>query len=121
MRIVIDEDLPRSLGRKLQEEGYDILDIRDHGLRGEKDNVIFQFAQKNFAVLLTGDLGFGNILKFPLGKHNGIVIAHYPNEMPTTEITNQIVSNMKVIKPDEYYGNLIIMEPHRIRIRRPPA
>ena len=37
----------------------------------------------NKAVLLTGDLGFGNLLHFPLGTHSGIFIAHFPNEIST--------------------------------------
>ena len=62
----------------LKENGYDILDIRDHGLRGEKDERIYEFAQNNKAIILTGDRGFGNTQRFPLGKHNGIVVTHFP-------------------------------------------
>jgi hypothetical protein len=32
LKFVIDEDLPHSTGIILKENGYDILDIRDHGL-----------------------------------------------------------------------------------------
>lgn len=92
-RIVIDEDMPRSTGRVLRECGYEINDIRDHGLRGANDAVVYQFAQSHQAALLTGDLGFGNILRFPVRSHFGIVVAHFPNEMTTSEINRQLVES----------------------------
>ncbi len=61
LKFVIDEDLPRSTGIILRESGYDVLDIQDHGLRGKNDETIYEFAQENKAVVLTGDRGFGNI------------------------------------------------------------
>jgi len=117
-RFVIDEDMPRSIGRRLQEKGYTILDIRDHGLRGAKDEDIYRFAQEQNAILLTGDRGFGNLLRFPLGSHCGIVIAHFPNEMPTVEINRQLLFDIATLKEDDYIGNLVILEPGRIRIKR---
>lgn len=41
-KIVIDEDMPRSTGRVLQECGYEVKDIRDHGLRGADDEQIYK-------------------------------------------------------------------------------
>lgn len=35
MRAVVDEDLPRSLGATLGALGFEVLDIRDCGLRGK--------------------------------------------------------------------------------------
>ena len=37
-RFLIDEDMPRSTGRALVEEGYEMKDVRDHGCRGLGDN-----------------------------------------------------------------------------------
>lgn len=85
-KFVIDEDIPRSTGIILKKHGYDVKDIRDYGLRGEDDERVFEFAQKNGSVVLTADRGFGNIQRFPLGKHFGIVVAHFPNKMSTLKI-----------------------------------
>lgn len=91
LKFVIDEDMPRSTAGALRAENYEALDIRDHGLRGKSDNEIFKFAQKQQAIILTGDLGFGNILHFPLASHFGIAIAHFPNEVSTSELNKHIV------------------------------
>jgi predicted nuclease of predicted toxin-antitoxin system len=121
LKFVIDEDIPRSTGIILKENGYDILDIRDHGLRGEKDEKIYEFAQENGAVVLTGDRGFGNTQRFPLGEHNGIVVTNFPNEMPTSMINQQLLVRLKHINEDDYKGNVIIIDPLKIRIRRPES
>ena len=62
VRFVIDEDMPRSTGVALSSEGYEVKDVRDHGYRGLGDEEIYRLAQREKAVLLTGDLGFSNIL-----------------------------------------------------------
>lgn len=51
IRFIIDEDMPRSTARVLVERGVECLDIRDCGLRGKSDKEIFEFAQKEKAVL----------------------------------------------------------------------
>ncbi|MBU4445772.1 DUF5615 family PIN-like protein [bacterium] len=118
VRFVIDEDMPRSTGMVLKEHGYDAKDIRDYGLRGAADEEIYEFAQKEKAVILTGDRDFGNILRFPLGDHFGIVVAHFPNEMPTLEINRYLLERFKELSEDDFRGNVIIIETHKIRIRR---
>ena len=85
-RFVIDEDMPRSTGVALVQEGYEVKDVRDQGRQESSDDEVYRFTQEEEAILLTGDLGFGNILKFPLGQHFGIVVARFPNERPPREI-----------------------------------
>lgn len=118
LKFVIDEDMPRSTAKVLKAKGYEALDVRDCGLRGKSDDEIFKFAQKEKAVILTGDLGFGNLLHFPVGSHSGIVIAHFPNEVSTSELNNQIIKAFEPLSEIDFKGNLIIIEPGKVRIRR---
>ena len=118
IKFVIDEDMPRSTAKVLKEKGYEVLDVRDCGLKGKSDDEVFKFAQNQKAVILTGDLGFGNILHFPVGSHSGIVVAHYDNEISTSELNNQIMNAFDTLTEEDFKGNLIILEPGKIRIRR---
>lgn len=118
MKFVIDEDMHRSLGAILKEQGYVVKDIRDHCLRGKDDEEIYEFAQREKAVIITGDRGFGNILRFPLGEHFGIIVVHFPNEMTTSEINYQFLKRIKRLTENDIKGNLIIIEPGKIRIKR---
>ena len=58
-------------------------DVRDVGLRGKPDDDIFKYAAAHDLALLSADLSFGNLQRFPLGTHAGIVIARFPNEVST--------------------------------------
>ncbi len=110
--------MPRSTSIVIKNKGYEALDVRDCGLKGSSDDEIFRFAQQEKAVILTGDFGFGNTLKYPTGSHFGIVIVHFPNETSTQELNNQIVKAFDNLNETDFIQNLIIIEPHKIRIRR---
>ena len=118
MNAVIDEDLPRSLADTLSSLGFTVFDVRDHGLRGRSDDQIFAFAQKQKAVLFSGDLGFSNTLTFPLGKHHGTCILRFPNEASVQAIRKEVLRLLSEVSYEDYSGNLIILTFGRLRIRR---
>jgi predicted nuclease of predicted toxin-antitoxin system len=118
IKFLIDEDIPRSAAKVLRDRGYEVLDVRDCGLRGEPDEEVFKFAQEEKAVLLTGDLGFGNLLRFPVGKHSGVVIVHFPNEISASKLNNQITKAFDTLTEKDLDRTLMILEPGKIRIRR---
>lgn len=118
MNAVIDEDLPRSLADTLSSLGFTVFDVRDYGLRGSGDDQIFAFAQKQKAVLFSGDLGFSNTLTFPLDKHHGICILRFPNEASVQTITGEVARWLSGLSIDDYIGNLTILAPGKLRIRR---
>ncbi|OGM25920.1 hypothetical protein A3D00_00900 [Candidatus Woesebacteria bacterium RIFCSPHIGHO2_02_FULL_38_9] len=119
MNAVIDEDLQRSLSDVLSSSGFKIFDSRDCGLRGKPDEVIFKFAQRQKAVLFSGDLDFSNIIRFPLGTHYGICILRFPNEMSTDLINANVKILLRKLKVGDYKGNLVILSPGKVRIRKP--
>lgn len=51
-RFLVDECLPRSVTRSLLAAGYDAVDVRDIGLRGESDAAIHQRATDEGLVYL---------------------------------------------------------------------
>lgn len=118
LKFLIDEDMHRSLAEILRARGFETLDVRDCGLRGKDDMEIFEFAQKERAIILTGDLGFGNILEFPMGSHAGIMIAHFPNKMSTVRINEELDKVLDDLHENDINGNLIVIEPGKVRIRR---
>lgn len=118
MNGVIDEDLPRSFATVLSDLGFSPLDIRDHNLRGEPDAKIYAFAQEKKAVLFSADLDFSSTLDFPLGKHYGICILRFPNEMSVQEVNKHVVLLLSKLRLTEYEGNLIIVSPGKLRLRR---
>lgn len=54
--------LPRDLAPTLRQLGYTVKDVRDYNLRGRPDDEIYEFAQREQAVLISSDLGFADIV-----------------------------------------------------------
>jgi predicted nuclease of predicted toxin-antitoxin system len=118
-RFLVDEDLPRSLARQLRIAGFEADDVRDVGLRGQPDAAISAHASRHQLVLVTADLGFANTIRYPLGSHPGIVVARFPNETPAATLVDFIVRAVHETAEADFAGNLIVIEPGRIRLRRP--
>lgn len=118
MVAIIDEDLPRIIDKVLEELGWQVKDVRDIGFRAKSDEEIISFAKESKAVLFTSDWGFGNILKFPPHDYYGIVILDFPNEVSTTFMAKETKEALSKIPLEDFKGNLIIIEPGKIRIRR---
>ena len=115
---LVDEDLPRSLGPLLRAAGHMVEDVRDIGLRGRPDSEVFDGAKGRGLALLTADVGFCNILHFPLGTHPGIVVVRLPNELPVQRVNHEVLEALSALSDEEIRGNLVIIEPGRIRLRR---
>ena len=114
----VDEHLPRSLAPYLRSGGVDATDVRDIGLRGATDGMIFSHSQTDRRTIVSGDLGFANVLRFPLGSHFGIVVARYPNEVSPHRLNEALAHALRNVVEADIVGALLIVEPGRIRMLR---
>jgi predicted nuclease of predicted toxin-antitoxin system len=97
-KFLVDEDMPRSTERRLNEAGFFALDVRDIGLRSQPDASIFSFAQEHQTTIISRDVGFANILNYPLGSHAGIIVARLPNGTPPTLFNETLMSALKSLQ-----------------------
>ncbi|HVB27350.1 MAG TPA: DUF5615 family PIN-like protein [Mycobacteriales bacterium] len=120
--LLIDEDLPRShapAALALRSAGFAAEDVRDVGLRGQSDEQVFDYAQAHDQVLVTADMGFANILRFPPGTHAGIVVLRVPGELPTSAANRELLRALTDLAREDLTGLLVIVEVGRTRLHRP--
>jgi len=117
-RLLIDENLPRALAPALRAAGHHAEDLRDARARGAVDEEVFERARASRLTLVSRDIGFGNIARFPLRTHSGIVLVRFPNSIPARIVTESIVFAITRLSDDDLAGALIVVEPGRVRIRR---
>ena len=117
-RFLIDEDLPLSLSEALRKKGHACEHVIEMGQRGAPDRRVFALAQERRAVLVSRDTDFGNVLQFPLGSHQGIIVVRFPSATRSRAVVDAVVQILTTIEETEYPGTLIIVEPGRARIRR---
>ena len=113
--------MPRSTARILRGAGYTADDVRDVGLRGHSDADVFAYAQGHSLTVITADLGFANLLTYPLGTHAGIVVVRVPNEITTAALNDELLRALAGLRDEQLAGLLVIVEPGRVRLRRPPG
>ena len=115
---LVDEDMPRSTVSALRAAGYQAEDVRDVGLKSQPDAAVFAYAQVHRQTLITADMGFANVLQFPLRSHAGIVVTRFPNTLPTSQVNQQLLNGLLVLEGQSLTGILVIIEPGRTRVRR---
>lgn len=115
---LVDEDLPRSLAQQLRAAGFEALDLRDVGLRGSPDEAVVAFAVGQVRTVITADVGIGNVLRFPLGSHAGIVVVRFPNDVRIGDLNAAIVTAVRMLNDIDLSGAVVSLSPARIRVRR---
>ncbi|WP_422449149.1 DUF5615 family PIN-like protein [Thermoanaerobacterium sp. DL9XJH110] len=118
VRFLTDENISPKTVDLLRFHGLDVKDIKEEGFSGTSDKEVLNFAKSEGRVLITCDLDFANILRFPLDKHAGIlVIRAYP---PTVENINSILESfLKEIDDLNITNNrLTIVEKDKFRTFR---
>jgi len=116
MKLLLDADIPYSFLNKLKNEGYDVVDVRDISDHPLKDEEIFNLACKERRVLVTRDLDFGNILRYPPYKSSGIIIlrTHLLSQEEMFKILKKALEEGK----NRLEGTLIIATKDRLRLRK---
>ena len=87
IKLFADECINSSLVFALKKSGFDVLTVREAGLSGSSDEIIYNFAQTKQRVLLTFDRGFGDIFRFNIAESHGVIVI-LANQMERDKIAN---------------------------------
>lgn len=118
MRILVDEDLPVAAAELLRAGGHEARHVLELGLAGSTDRHLFDTAQAQGALILSADVDFANLLQFPLGRHNGIIVLRFPDHFRRREILDLLSRFLDSMDLSQLRGALVIVEPGAFRIRR---
>jgi len=92
MRFLIDANMPRSIIALVTKFGHEVEFARDIGLGAAPDQEIAARAQASGAALLTRDLDFADVRRYPPALYSGIIVLRLPDgmiAMPTTWFIRQ--------------------------------
>lgn len=87
-------------------------------MRGSSDQAVFEHAQAQGYVLVTGDVGLGDVVRFPGARHRGIVVSRFPNEVSNDVVNDAILAAIRSLTEQELAGRILIVEPGRVRLRK---
>jgi predicted nuclease of predicted toxin-antitoxin system len=119
VRVKLDENLPHDLAATLRRDGHDVHTVVEEQLAGESDPAVAA-ATGEGRILLTLDLGIGDLRRYPPGSHAGILVLR-PAAQDPDSILSLIQRLMRTHPLDELRSCVVVVEPRRVRIRRPDS
>ena len=116
MKLKLDENLPAALTELLRAVGHDTMTVADEALGGSNDPSILQAATSEGRMLLTFDLDFADIRRYPIGSHAGIVVfrLHDQRWAVLERPARQLIESGLL---DRLQSGLAIVDESRVRIR----
>lgn len=118
VKIKLDENLSRHLKTPLSQIGLDTSTALEEGLLGKTDVDVGAAAKQEDRIVLTLDLDFADLRRFPPGSHPGIVLFR-PRSMGPLAVNEFVMKFIQQTELARLAKCLVIVEPHRIRVRRP--
>lgn len=122
MHVLVDANLPRTVAQLLAALGYQVSFARDIGLGAAPDEEIAAYARRHGAMLVTRDIDFADVRRYPPHEYSGIVVLRLVEPATANEIANvleRFVQQSGLVRALK--GRLAIVENDRVRFRPPLA
>lgn len=113
MKFLTDENVSPKVVRALREKGHNVFDIKEEGLQGVSDDEIMKRARSIKHIIVSEDLDFGNLRRFPLIKHPGAILMHFQNMKPRL-VAGHVLSFIKNKNPQKLEGCIFLLEEGRV-------
>ena len=113
MRLILDENVPKTIVEVLRNCSYDLLWIREY-CRGMADEEIVRLSMSDNRVILTFDKDFGELIYRQKMNTPGVILARIANNQSAKE---RILAFLKK-HGDKLIGYFIVLTENRIRRRR---
>ena len=118
--VKLDENLSRSHAEFLQRCGYEADRVHDQGLSGASDVAVWDRVVAEGRFLITLDLDFSDVRRFPPGTHPGILLIRGKSKSrgAVLEILQRVLAerSLEILK-----GCLTVADEKSTRSRRPAA
>ncbi len=115
IKIKLDENIGKTIYEYLLNFKFDVSTAIEESLGGKSDEEIYEAVKKEGKILITLDRGFGNFLRYPLGKNFGIVVLRSDKDLNKKSIIKLIDKFIEAIKNNSPYGKLWIVSSKNIR------
>lgn len=118
MRFKTDENLPVEIAEFLRQHGHDAVSVEDEGLAGFADSAVAAVCQVEKRAIVTLDLDFCDIRRYPPENNAGIIVLRPVIQMiPILE--RMMARVIALLGHEPLEGCLWIVDDFRVRIRDP--
>ena len=116
LRFKVDENLPRDVFALLRSGGFDACHVLDQGMGGIDDGPLAMACVKERRAIVTLDLDFGDIRKYPPADHPGIVVLRlaHQDSIHVLEVFKHVLA---LLRERSVGGQLWIVDEQGVRVR----
>jgi len=118
MKLNLDENLSRRLKSSLVQDGFDVATAADENLLSKPDSAVAAVSFGEGRMLLTLDVEFADLRKYPPGSHCGIILFRPPSFGPLA-VNRFIMDFIRSADLRQFSSCVLIVEAGRVRVRRP--
>ncbi len=118
MKFKLDENFGNRTLRLFVDSGHDVQTVRQQSLGGASDKKLYDICRSEKRCMVTLDLDFANVLRFPPQESSGIAvirISQSPNLAVLEELIGQLLGALESMSIS---GQLWIIELGRIRVHQ---
>jgi predicted nuclease of predicted toxin-antitoxin system len=119
MRFKLDENLGARTQRAFVDAGHDTQTVRQESLQGASDQQLYDACRTERRCLVTLDLDFADVTRFPPGESGGIAVIRFPRNPSLPLLENLVRQFLRAVSQMPIDRKLWIVEIGRIRVHRP--
>ena len=121
MKFKLDENFGTRTQKLFLAAGHDVSTVESQELCGCPDRRLFEICGAEGRCLVTLDIDFGDVTRFPPDRSAGIVVLRLPRN-PTLPVLESLVDSfLRSLGNRPFAGRLWIVEPGRIRVHQTEA
>ncbi len=116
MKLKLDENLSRHLKPVLMELEHDVMTAADENLLSRPDTEVARAAFGEGYMLLTLDIEFADLRKYPPGSHPGIILFR-PALLSPLSVNRFIADFIRATDLNKLAGCVAVVDPIHVRVR----
>jgi predicted nuclease of predicted toxin-antitoxin system len=117
MRFLLDENVSRLVAERLRAGGFDVVSISE-AKPGAQDSDVIERAEREGRILITEDRDFGELVVRQRLRIQGIILLEL--DRLTNSAEAELVAETIAVHETKLSGNLVVIEPARVRVRPLP-
>ena len=118
MKFKLDENFGTRTEKLFQQAGHDVQTVFRERLLGATDEHLFQVCRAEGRCLVSLDLDFANVLRFPPDQTSGIAVIRMPRNLTLSALERLVRQFLNALDQMSIDKQLWIVEAGRIRIHQ---
>jgi predicted nuclease of predicted toxin-antitoxin system len=121
VKFKLDENFGTRTQRLFLAAGHDAYTVESQGLCGCPDRQLFEACGAEGRCLVTLDVDFADVTRFPPDRSAGVVVLRLPRNPTLPALESLVDAFLRSVGNRPFAGRLWIVEPGRIRVHQTEA